>query len=219
MSAANIPVDLVLFGMVAVFLVLRLRSILGRRQGFEGAPETPALRRAPGPVIDGRAEAPVPPSARKLPEAASDVGQVLASMQAADRGFAPGPFLNGAEGAFRIIVTAFAAGERDKLKPLLTPETFAAFEAALAAREAAGETQHTEIRSILDATIDHAALQGVHAEITVRFVSQQIAITHGADGAIVAGADAVMELVDVWTFVRDLNQPGAVWRLAAAHSA
>ena len=219
MSAVNFPVDLVLFGMIALFLVLRLRSILGRRQGFEGSPETPALRRAPGPVIDGRPDAPLPAPVRKLPEPGSEVGQALASIQAADRGFASGPFLSGAEGAFRIIVTAFAAGDRDKLQPLLTAETFAAFGSALAAREAAGETQHTEIRAILEATIEHASIEGSHADITVRFVSQQIAITHSADGTIVAGADAVMELVDVWTFVRDLTQAGAVWRLASAHSA
>jgi predicted lipid-binding transport protein (Tim44 family) len=219
MSAANFPVDLVLFGMIALFLVLRLRSILGRRQGFEGMPESATLRRAPGPVIEGRAEQVPPPAVRKLPDPASEIGQVLSSMQAVDRGFAPGPFLNGAEGAFRMIVAAFAAGDRDKLRPLLTPETFAAFEGALAAREAAGETQHTEIRGILEAAIDHASLQGKHAEITVRFVSQQVAITHASDGTIVAGADAVTELVDVWSFVRDLTEPGAVWRLAAAHSA
>jgi predicted lipid-binding transport protein (Tim44 family) len=219
MSALNIPVDLVLFGMVALFLVLRLRSILGRRQGFEGVPEAPALRRAPGPVIDGRSEPPPPPPTRALPDPASETGQVLAAMHAADRGFAPAPFLSGAEGAFRIIVTAFAAGDRDKLRPLLAPATYAAFDQALAAREAAGETQRTEIRAILEATIDHAALAGSQAEITVRFVSQQITITHGKDGAIVAGADAVMELVDIWTFTRDLTEKGAVWRLAAAHSA
>ena len=218
-AVTNIPVDLVLFGMVALFLVLRLRSILGRRQGFEGVPEAPALRRAPGPVIDGRSEPPPPAPARVLPDPASETGQVLSAMQAADRGFAPGPFLNGAEGAFRIIVTAFAAGDRDKLRPLLAPATFETFDHAVQSREAAGEVQRTEVRAILEATIDHAALQGTLAEITVRFVSQQITITHDKDGAIVAGADATMELVDIWTFVRDLTEKGAVWRLAAAHSA
>ena len=123
------------------------------------------------------------------------------------------------EGAFRVIVTAFAAGDREKLRPLLTADTMAAFEGAIAAREAAGETQRTEIRAILEATIEAAALRGSQAEITVRFVSQQVSLTLGKDGQILAGADAVTEIVDVWVFVRDLAQAGAVWRLAAAHSA
>jgi predicted lipid-binding transport protein (Tim44 family) len=170
-------------------------------------------------VIDARADPVAPPTVRKLPERTSNIGQVLESMQSADRGFAPAPFLNGAEAAFRLIVNAFAAGDRAKLQPLLTPDIFAAFDHAITARDSAGETQQTEIRAILEATIEGASLQGTHAEINVRFVSQQIAMTHAADGSIVAGADAVTELVDIWTFVRDLNQAGAVWQLASAHSA
>ena len=113
MSASAIPVDLVLFGMIAVFLVLRLRSILGRRQGFEGTPEAPA-RRPAAPVIDGHAEPPASPD-RPLPDPASETGHALLAMQAMDLAFSPAAFLAGAEHAFRLIVTAFAAGDREKL--------------------------------------------------------------------------------------------------------
>ncbi len=218
MGAGKIPIDLILFGMIALFLVLRLRSILGRRQGFEAVPEMPS-RRGVGPVIEGRAERVPPAPARALPDAASEAGQVLAAMRGVDKSFSPATFLSGAEGAFRMIVTAYAAGERDKLRPLLTVETYAAFEQAITAREALGQTQRTEVRSVLEAGIEHASLMGTLASITVRFVSHQIAMTLGADGAILAGADAVTELADVWTFERDLKQSGTVWRLAAAHSA
>jgi predicted lipid-binding transport protein (Tim44 family) len=217
MSASSIPVDLVLFGMIAVFLVLRLRSILGRRQGFEGTPEVPA-RRPPTPVIDGQAEPPAA-SERKLPDPTSDAGQALLAMQGLDRAFSPAAFLAGAENAFRLIVTAFAAGDRDKLRPLLTPETFSAFDGAITARQTAGQTQKTEIRSILDTTVDHATLAGSLASITVRFISHQITLTLAADNAVVAGADAVTELVDIWTFARDLKSGQPAWKLAGAQSA
>jgi predicted lipid-binding transport protein (Tim44 family) len=217
MSAGQIPIDLILFGMIALFLVLRLRSILGKRQGFEGVPEMKP-RRGMAPVIEGRAEAP-PAVARKLPEAASATGQTLAAMRGVDRHFDPATFLSGAEGAFRLIVTSFATGDRDKLRGLLTPETFAAFDAAITAREQAGQTQRTEIRSILEATIEAATLHGSAAEITVKFVSHQITLTLAADGSIAAGADAVTELVDIWSFVRDLKGSAPVWRLAAAQNA
>ncbi len=218
MGAGRLPVELILFGMVALFLVLRLRSILGRRQGFEGVPEL-KLRRGMGPVIEGKAERVPPAPTRALPDPAGETGRVLAAMRGVDKSFSPATFLSGAEGAFRMIVTAFAAGERDKLRPLLSAETFAAFEQAITAREALGHTQRTELRSILEASIEHASLVGSVATITVRFVSHQITLTTGADGSIVAGADAVTELADVWTFERDLKQSGTVWRLGAAHSA
>jgi predicted lipid-binding transport protein (Tim44 family) len=218
MGVGKLPVDLILFGMIALLLILRLRSILGRRQGFEAVPEMLA-RRGAGPVIEGRAERVPAAPARAMPDATSETGLVLTAMRALDKSFAPATFLAGAESAFRMIVTAYAAGERDKLRPLLTPDTYAAFEQAITAREALGQTQRTELRSILEAGIEHASLMGSLATITVRFVSHQIALTLGADGTIVTGADAVTELADVWTFQRDLKQSGTVWRLAEAHSA
>ncbi len=216
----NFPVDLVLFGMIAAFLVLRLRSILGRRQGFErtAAPPAPPVRPAvaAAPVIDGVAER--PPS-RALPDPASPAGQAMARMQRLDRSFSAARFLDGAETAFRMIVTAFAAGQRDALRPLLAEDMLAAFTAAITARETAGETQRSDIRGIEVATIEAADLRGSVADITVRFVSDQVTLTTGRDGAIVAGTDAVTEIVDLWTFERDLGTADPTWRLVAARSA
>jgi predicted lipid-binding transport protein (Tim44 family) len=219
MGGGGFPIDLVLFGMIAAFLVLRLRGILGRRSGFEptSAPGRPAAR-ASGPVIDGVAE-PASPVGRAVPDAASSVGQTLARMHQVDAAFNPQQFLAGAEAAFRIIVTGFAAGDREALRPLLSPDTFTSFEGAITAREAAGETQTSEIRGINDATIEAAALEGTVADITVRFVSDQISQTLGKDGKYVAGADAVTELRDEWTFTRDLARADPTWRLGQARSA
>ena len=142
-ASGGFPVDLVLFAMIAAFLVLRLRSILGKRSGLE---PTATQVRGPlarsGTVMDKRAE---PPAAtRKLPDEAGPVGRTMAAMQALDRRFDPALFLAGAEHAFRMIVEAFAAGDRDRLRPLLTADTFAAFEGVITARHEAGETQRTD---------------------------------------------------------------------------
>jgi predicted lipid-binding transport protein (Tim44 family) len=219
-STGGFPIDLILFGMIAAFLVLRLRSILGRRTGYERPPQPvprPDLRA--GPVIEGRAEAPAAPPSRPLPDPAGPTGQALLRMRQLDRGFDPQRFLEGAEQAFRMIVAAFAAGNRETLRPLLTDETFQSFDAAITARAAAGETQRTEIRAINKATIDEATLLDHLADITVRFVSDQINLTTGRDGQAVTGTDAITEITDLWTFERELGNSNPAWRLAAARSA
>lgn len=216
---SGIPIDIVLFGLVAAFLVLRLRSILGKRTGFERPPAAAPLRpAAAGPVIDGRAEqAPAAP-ARPLPDPASATGRQLAAMRGVDRHFDPARFLHGAEGAFRLIVGAYAAGDRAALRPLLTDDTFRVFESAIAAREAAGETQRSEVRAIPTAAIEAAVLRGTVGEIAVRFVSDQVSLVL-RDGQPVSGTDAVTEINDLWTFERDLAGADPAWRLAAARSA
>ncbi len=216
------PIDLLLFGMIAAFLVLRLRGILGRKTGFErpaqpeAAPSAvPGMGRAvSGPVIDGKAS----PPARPLPDPGSPTGAALAQMRAVDRNFDPQHFLNGAEAAFRLIVGAFAEGDRVALRPLLADDTYRSFESVIAAREAAGETQRSEIRGIEGLTVQEAALSGNQAAITLRIVSDQVSETLGRDGKPVAGADAVAEITDIWTFERTLNQPDPAWRLSAARS-
>lgn len=222
MGSGSFPIDLLLFGMIAAFLVLRLRGILGRKTGFErpaqpdAAPSAvPGMGRAgPAPVIDGTAS----PPERPLPDPGSPAGAALARMRATDRSFDPQHFLNGAEAAFRMIVSAFAAGDRVALRPLLTDDTYRSFESAIAAREAAGETQRSEIRGIEGLTVEEAALSGNQAAITLRIVSDQVSETLDRDGKPVAGADAVAEITDIWTFERTLNQPDPAWRLSAARS-
>ncbi len=222
MGGGGFPIDLLLFGMIAAFLVLRLRGILGRKTGFErpAQPETPQTavpgmgRTAPAPVIAGRTE----PAVRPLPDPTTPAGAALMQMQGVDRTFDPQHFLNGAEAAFRLIVGAFAAGDRVALRPLLADDTYRSFESAIAAREDAGETQRSEIRSIEGLTIEEAALSGKHAAITLRIVSDQVAETLARDGRPVSGADAVAEITDIWTFERDLGQPDPAWRLSAARS-
>lgn len=229
MQAGGIPIDLILYAMVAAFLVLRLRSVLGRRTGFERPPqpERPAAGydpRGPRPAEgESAAEArpPVPQSAqgrRIVPDPRSPVGQALSRIRGVDPAFDPHRFLDGAEAAFRMIVTAFAGGDRATLRALLSEDTYTGFEHAIAAREAAGETQRTEIRGVQEVAIEAADLRGTVADITVRFVSDQVNLTTGRNGEIVAGAEAVAEIVDIWTFQRDLTSSDPTWRLVGTRS-
>ena len=134
-------------------------------------------------------------------------------------GFDPQAFLAGAEGAFRMIVEAFARGDRATLRNLLADDTYRAFEGAITTREAAGHKQTTEIRAIPSATIEAATLLDALATITVRFVSDQVNLTTDPENRPVAGTDAVTEITDLWTFERDLSSQDPTWRLVAARSA
>lgn len=222
MGGSGFPIDLILFGMIAAFLVLRLRSILGRRTGYERPPQTiqPAAEPATsGPIIQGHAEPQSPATTRGVPDPASAAGQSLVRMKGLDGQFDPNLFLGGAEKAFAMIVTAFASGDRATLRGLLSDDTFHAFDQAITAREAAGHTQRSEIRAIPATSIEAAQLNGSIAHITVKFVSDQISLTSDRDGKPVAGTDAVTEITDLWTFERDLASRDPTWRLVEARNA
>ncbi|HXT77929.1 MAG TPA: Tim44/TimA family putative adaptor protein [Acetobacteraceae bacterium] len=221
-ATSGFPIDLVLFGMIAAFLVLRLRSILGKRTGFERPPQPlqpQQGRTAPAPVIEGHAEPATGAANREVPDAASPVGQTLARTKALDTSFDPARFLEGAEQAFRMIVTAFAAGDRATLRNLLSDDTYHAFDQAIGTREQLSQTQVSEIRGVHGMAIEGAELRGSTAALTVRIVSDQISLTKDSRGQPIAGTEAVTEITDLWTFERDLTNRDPTWRLVAARSA
>jgi predicted lipid-binding transport protein (Tim44 family) len=209
-------VALVIFAAVAVFLVLRLRSVLGKRMGFEKPPVPPGQMPGfnNGPIIEGRA---LPETGRAVPDPRSPLGERLMQIVNRDAQFDPPKFLDQAETAFRMIVTAFAAGDRPTLRSLLTDGVFQTFDAAIAAREAANQRQRTDIKAILSATIEDAQLLGDQAAVIVRFTSDQVNVPLDASGAPL-GTEAVTELTDLWTFERNLKSRETTWRLAAARN-
>jgi predicted lipid-binding transport protein (Tim44 family) len=222
--SGGFPVDLILFAMVAAFLVLRLRSVLGRRTGFERPRQEGAAPLDPQAAARGANDLPPPAvpaggTRRTAPDPRSPVGQALMRIRGVDPSFDPLAFLDGAEGAFRMVVDSFARGDRQTLRALLADETYGGFEGAITAREAAGETQRSEVRAMQEMAIEAADLRGTIADVTVRFVSDQINLTTAADGSIAAGAEAVTELTDIWTFQRDLRNQDPTWRLVATRSA
>jgi predicted lipid-binding transport protein (Tim44 family) len=215
----NLPVLLVIFGAVAVFLILRLRSVLGKRIGFEKPPIPSGQMQGfgTGPIIEGQAQ----PAANghQVPDPRSALGERLMQIVNRDVNFDPPKFLSGAETAFRMIVTSFAAGDRPTLKTLLTDGVYQTFDAAIAAREAAGERHRTEIKSILSAVIEDAQLLGDLAAVIVRFTSDQVNLVLDATGQPAQGAsEAITEIADVWTFERNLKSKDLTWRLASARS-
>ena len=183
--------DIVIFAMIAVFLGLRLRSVLGRRNATP--PPT-----AVGGLIDSAAPLRIGPDAPPTDPLAAG----LARIKAADSGFDADQFLHGAGLAFEMIVKAFAAGDLVTLRPLLSEKVFTDFSQAIAARSQGGETM--ELVRLVSATLSEAQLNGSIAEIAVRFVSEQRI------------ADATeSRLIDLWRFARDLGTKDPNWRLIA----
>ena len=225
-SFDRLPVDLIFFALVAVFLVLRLRSVLGRRTGIQPAPVPPALRTDVKNTPAGPAPAPepvVPRVAYQIPADNTRVGQLLGNVRQYDSEFTPQQFLTGAQAVFAQVVEAYATGNRDVLQLRLTPGAYASFDKAITARDAASEKQTTLIKAIFSMGIEDVRLNnqdgGTLASIDVRIISDQVSMITGADALPVAGTDAVTEFSDLWTFERLLGSPGSTWRLAAARSA
>ena len=217
-TIGEFPISLAIFAGIAIFLVLRLRSVLGKRVGFErppvrpapfsGADAAPSTERRPLGALFGR----------QVPDPRSALGERLMQIVNRAQDFDPPAFLQSAEAAFKTIVLAFAAGDRETLRPILTDTVFQTFDTAIAARESASEHLETEIKSVISATIEDAQLLGDQAAIIVRFVSDQKTTTKNASGDILHSSDSAADIVDLWTFERNLKAKDPIWRLAAARS-
>src|SRR5215217_7535267 len=181
--------DIILFALVAVFLVLRLRSVLGRRTGNERR-RAPLLRQpeATGEKVVAFGQrnrtAPPAPTSAAPPDA---VAAGLAQIREVDPGFDPSAFLEGARAAFEMIVAAFAAGDKAQLRPLLSDEVYKPFSDAIVEREAAGETLETRILQLKSIDVVEAGLAGRMARVTVKFVTDQTNVLRAHDGSIVDG--------------------------------
>jgi predicted lipid-binding transport protein (Tim44 family) len=214
--------DIILFAMIAGFLVLRLRSVLGRRTGNERRRE--GYIRGPAPVSEKAGNGAEPSNgAAVLPLAAKPVDSValgLDRIHRADPGFDPEHFVAGARAAFELVVSAFANGDKAALRPLLSDEVYQPFVATIDERAAAGETLETRIVRLDSLDITSAELVGHIARITARFVSGQINLTRARDGSIVDGdPEQPVEKTDFWTFARDTRSTDPNWALAATSSA
>jgi predicted lipid-binding transport protein (Tim44 family) len=150
---------------------------------------------------------------------ADAVAAGLERVRSADPGFDPSQFLAGARAAFEMIVGAFAAGDKARLRPLLSDEVYTPFAAALDERAAAGETLETRIIGLKRLDITEAGLTGRMARITIKFVSDQINVLRAHDGSIVDGdPDHAVEKTDFWSFARDTRATDPNWVLEATAS-
>jgi len=211
----SVILQIVILAMIAAFLGLRLYSVLGRRAEHEEEPvptrfepSDVARESAPQP----RASQPVRPAA--LEGALPAVERGVREIAAADKRFDISGFVEGAKGAYAMVLEAFWAGDRETLKELCDADVCAAFDAAISAREAAGETLENRLVRIEDATIDMAEMVGRTARVRVRFVADIAAVTRDKDGNMVAGSlDDAVEARDLWTFKRDVRDADPHWLL------
>lgn len=222
------PVDLLLYIVVAAVLVFWLRNVLGTRHGEErerpnpleplssSSPSRPEMR---GRVVD-ISDAAFPD--RELAEdflggaecADEEAKQGLLDVFRADRHFSPKAFVEGAREAFPMIVEAFAKGDLQTLRELLSPGVYAAFEQAVEDRQVRGEIVTTEIHAVRSVKVLGARVMDRQAFIKVRFVADETTLTRDRDGALLSGhPDRVVEMNDVWTFFRDLRSADPTWFL------
>jgi predicted lipid-binding transport protein (Tim44 family) len=220
MSEGFAYIDILFFAMVAAFIALRLRSVLGRRTGHErrrtggfGAPR-------PNGAADNVVALPERGSAQAEAEAAlanvsdTSVKAGLTQIRLADQRFDLQQFLGGARAAFEMIVEAYAAGDKATLRPLLADDVYGGFEGAIDQRQAAGQSLETQLTAVPAAELIGAEMQGRHARITVRFKSERINVLRDPAGKILEGdPHTAEEVVDLWTFERDTTSADPNWTL------
>jgi predicted lipid-binding transport protein (Tim44 family) len=210
-------IDIIVIAMVAAFLVLRLRSVLGRRTGEEKQRFDPTA--GPGaPHSGGRDNVIDLPGRGPAGGDAADgtVAGGLTQIQLADPSFDPNGFVEGAQGAFKMILSAFAEGDKATLKPLLAGEVYQNFVRAIDERDAADETMETELISMKTVGITEARMEGSDALVTVTIKTEQVNIIKDSKGQIVDGdPNTVEQVTDIWTFRRDTNSGDPNWELLA----
>ncbi|MEX5727961.1 putative lipid-binding transport protein (Tim44 family) [Rhodovulum iodosum] len=219
MSSAIIQL-LVIAG-IALFLILRLRSVLGTRDGFEKPPSP-----MPGPsqqrngqrrdfeVIEGGVDNDI---IDHVPDG-SDAAKALAAMKMAEPGFSVGDFLQGARGAYEMILMSFEKGDMESVRPFLAADVFDSFDEVVRLREQQGltvEANFVGIRELqlVDATFDRETAE---AELTVKFVGELISTVRNAVGDVVEGdPNEIKRQRDVWTFARRMGVDDPNWQLVA----
>jgi predicted lipid-binding transport protein (Tim44 family) len=210
---------LIVLALVFVFVALRLWSVLGSRTGHEQPLAKPVERPiAPRTVPIAGAEAPAAVGQDHAPVAAATGG--LRAIAQADPGFDADRFVEGAQAAYRMILEAFWRGDRDALARLVDADVAAAFNHAIADRDAAGETLDNRLIAIERAQIEDARIENQVAQIRVRFDADVAAVTRDRDGNVVAGStsDAV-PTHDVWTFSRPVKSADPNWMLTETDEA
>lgn len=213
----NSLIQLLVLAGIAVFLILRLRGVLGTRDGFEPSRpvEPPASRRFE--VIEGTAtegDSDISDHA----EPGTPIAAALTDMKRAEPDFAVGLFLSGARQAYEMILTAFERGDIDEVRPFLAPPVAEALQSAIDGRRERGETVDVQFLGTRETALSSASFDGDsrEAEISVRFVGETITAVKNAEGEIIDGdAKAPRKQRDTWTFARTMGADDPNWKLVA----
>jgi predicted lipid-binding transport protein (Tim44 family) len=210
-------IQIIILAAIALFLILRLRNVLGTREGYEKpqemtGPVRPRRERSFEVIEGGSAD----PDIADFIEPDTPAGQALAAMKRVDPNFNVAEFAHGARTAYEMLVMAYENGEVDTLRQYLAPEVFQPFEAAIEARRAKGykvDASFAGIREVrlVDAHFDAAKNEG---DITMRFVGELTSVVRDPEGRIVEGApNEIKQQTDVWTFSRDMTSENPNWLL------
>lgn len=211
-------IDIVLFAVLALFLIVKLGSVLGRRGEDETRQTDPfGISSRKPPTEDNVVTMPERhgPTPEEL-DAMEPLEAGIAQIRAVDRSFREREFVKGSRLAFEAVLEAFAKSDNKTLKSLLDQSVYENFAAAIKAREAAGHELETTIVGINESEIVRAELKGDLACVTVRYVTEQVNAVKDAAGEIVEGDPAnVVQVTDVWTFCRNTKSSDPNWLLVA----
>ena len=207
-------IDILIFAVIAVLLVLRLRSVLGQRSGYE-QPQDNQVKES----FADKGNAPIqfPKVADK---SAKISGSGLDALRRADRKFDEKEFVQGATAAFDMILAAFADGDQAQLQRLLSYDLLQSFMQTIHDRTAAKESLEITINDIREVSILNVELVDSVASITVHFHTTQTRIARDEHGDVTEDSDTEpQEFTDIWTFERDLTLSDPNWKLAETESA
>lgn len=217
MSSAVIQL-LVLAG-IAVFLIVRLKNVLGTREGFEKkpplqAPETARRARTEFEVIEGGPDRDIIDHVAE----GSDAAKALAAMKLVEPDFSVGEFLQGARGAYEMILMAFERGDIDQIEPFLGEDVHQTFVDVIGEREDQGLKIEANFVGVSEVTLTDASFDRdiQQAEITVRFVGELTSAVRNSAGEIVEGnPNEIKRQKDSWTFAREMGANDPNWKLVA----
>jgi predicted lipid-binding transport protein (Tim44 family) len=213
----NSPIiQLLILAGIAVFLIVKLRGVLGTREGFENPPASlPTRSRKPAlEVIDGGPDRDI---TDHVPDG-SPSARALAAMKSTEGDFNVAEFLKGARGAYEMILMAFDKGDLDQIKPFLSPEVYDAFAEVVADRQAKGLRIESTFVGVSDVGLKEATFDRTsrEAELSVRFVGEMTSAVRDSAGDIVEGSTtAIKRQRDVWTFARTMGSNDPNWLLVA----
>ena len=218
--------DIILLALIAGFVVLRLRSVMGKRTGHEPRQSRDPFGSGPAPDEETPAAEDGDETVVRLPgpngqeiSVETPLGAGLTQIKLADARFDAADFVEKAKDAFEYIVMNFAEGNAAKLKPLLSKEVFEGFSSAIKERERKGEKLETNLIRIKDAILLEAGMSGRIASITLKYTTEQTNVTRDKEGQVVDGdPDQISEVVDVWTYERNTRSSDPNWALGATET-